>query len=80
MATATTPKSNHSPSDTIHHIGETAGLIWHALQESGPLSLTKLAKEVDAPKDVILLAIGWLAREDKIDLVENSKGRTISLR
>jgi hypothetical protein len=27
-----------------------------------------------------LLAIGWLAREDKIDLVENSKGRTISLR
>jgi hypothetical protein len=64
----------------LDQIGDTAGLIWHQLNENGPLTLTQLAKDVDAPRDVILQAIGWLAREDKI-VVEDSRGKkSIALR
>jgi hypothetical protein len=62
------------------HIGETAGLVWRALTDRGPMSLTRLVKAVDAPRDVVMQAVGWLAREDKIDLEETSRGRIITLR
>jgi predicted ArsR family transcriptional regulator len=71
MATAPSPTS-------IEQIGETAGLVWRALSENGPLSLAKLAKEVDVPKELVLQAIGWLAREDKIH-IEDGRTKIISL-
>jgi len=60
-------------------IGETAGDIWHRLDEQGPMSVAKLVKACDVPRDVVMQAIGWLAREDKICLEETSRGRMISL-
>ena len=63
----------------VSQIGEAAGEVWKALAEQGPLSTARLIKEVDAPRDVVMQAIGWLAREDKIE-IEDSKARTISLR
>jgi hypothetical protein len=63
----------------ISQIGETAGAIWKSLAEQGPLSMSRIIKEVDAPRDVVMQAIGWLAREDKIE-IEDSKAHTISLR
>jgi DNA-binding GntR family transcriptional regulator len=60
----------------LDQIGDTAGLIWHQLNENGPLTLTQLAKDVDAPRDVILEAIGWLAREDKV-VLEDARGKKI---
>ena len=47
----------------VDQIGETAGRVWHCLHESGPMSLSKLVKNVEAPRDVVLQAVGWLARE-----------------
>lgn len=63
----------------IVQIGETAGLIWRALSERGPLSTAKLVKEVDAPRDLVMQALGWLAREDKIQ-IDDSRSRLVSLR
>lgn len=60
-------------------IGETAGAIWRALSDKGPLSTARLVKEVDAPRDVVMQALGWLAREDKID-IDDSRSKTVSLR
>jgi len=74
MATAT---STICP---IEQIGDTAGVIWHTLKDNGPLSLPKLAKAADAPRDVVMQAVGWLAREGKIDIDENSRSRVVSLR
>ncbi|MEX0677776.1 MAG: winged helix-turn-helix domain-containing protein [Pirellulales bacterium] len=72
---------------TAHHyscvdqIGDTAGLIWQHIHESGPLTLTQLTKDIDAPRDVILQAIGWLAREDKLAIDEEGRNKkTLSLR
>ena len=73
MATVTT-------SCCIHQVGETAGQIWHILDVEGPQSLAKLAKQVDVPRDVTMLAVGWLAHEEKIDIEESNRGRVVSLR
>nr|MBC8869778.1 winged helix-turn-helix domain-containing protein [Planctomycetota bacterium] len=57
-----------------------AGLVWQTLNGREPLSLTKLVELVDAPRDTVMQAIGWLAREDKISIEKTSRGRIISLR
>lgn len=64
----------------VQQIGETAGEIWKVLSLKGPLSLAKLAKEVDAPRDMIMQGVGWLAREDKINIDEEVRSRVVSLK
>lgn len=65
----------------LDQIGDTAGLIWHHLNESGPRTLTQLAKDIDAPRDVIMQAVGWLAREDKLSIDEEARNKkVVSLR
>ena len=59
----------------LEQIGDTAGAIWHYLDENGPRSLTQLIKDVDAPRDTIMQGIGWLAREDKLSIDEDARGR-----
>jgi hypothetical protein len=73
MATAT-------PASCLAEIGETAGAVWRLLDKKGPLTLAKLVKDIDLPRDTIMQALGWLAREDKIDIEENGRTRTVSLR
>lgn len=73
MATAMTQ-------DCITQIGEMAGVVWHVLDEHGPQSLAKLVKQIDAPRDSVMQALGWLAREEKISIEETSRGKIVSLR
>jgi hypothetical protein len=64
----------------IHQIGETAGILWHILNDEGPQSLTKLIKKVDAPRDLVMQALGWLACEQKIDFQDQKRTRVVFLR
>ena len=68
-----------SPTDCVAQIGDTAGLVWRLLAVNGPMTLTKLAKDIDAPRDVAMQAIGWLAREDKVVIEEDRRSRIVSL-
>lgn len=61
-------------------VGETAGKVWHVLDEKGTLTLAKLVKELDAPRDVVMQAIGWLAREEKLEIEDEGRARTVTLR
>lgn len=61
-------------------IGTMAGAIWHALESNGGMTLAKLKKELNAQAPIFDWAIGWLAREDKIDLVQNGRSIQISLK
>ncbi len=61
-------------------VGETAGLVWHLLDQKGEMSLAKLAKEIKAPRDLIMQGVGWLAREGKIDITEKGRRKIIALR
>lgn len=64
----------------VEQIGETAGVVWHLLSDKGSLSMAKLVKETGCPRDLVMLALGWLAREDKIGIDVDSRSPTISLR
>lgn len=63
----------------IVNIGSIAGIIWHYLDESGPVTLTKLAKDIDAPRDTVMQGVGWLAREGKIRFEETPRSKLITL-
>lgn len=60
----------------IDAIGETAGKVWMFLNQHGPANLNQIKKNVRADSNLILQAIGWLAREDK--LVAEKKDRYIT--
>ena len=72
---ATAPSISH-----VALIGETAGAVWTILSENGPLSMAKLVKAVGGPRDVVMQALGWLAREDKISIEEDGRSRIVKLR
>jgi len=68
------------PNACVLEIGETAGLVWNVLNKSGPTSLAKLVKKLGKPRDLTMQALGWLAREEKLDIQEHRNSRIISLR
>lgn len=72
--------SNDAESDSlVAGIGLIAGKIWQTLDAEGPLSLGKLVKKVGVPRDSVMQGLGWLAREDKIRIVEQGRSRIVSL-
>lgn len=60
-------------------IGASAGVIWKVLSEKGPMDLNKLVKAVGEPRDAVMMAIGWLAREDKLFFEENGRKCVVAL-
>ena len=57
----------------IIEIGIIAGDIWHYLDEYGEVALSQLVKEIDKPRDNVLMSLGWLAREGHVllQLIDN---------
>jgi len=55
----------------IETIGNNAGLVWNALNESGKMSTKELKKatKIKAEKD-LYAALGWLAKEGKLVFTE----------
>lgn len=52
----------------ITEIGITAGDIWHYLDKTGNATLDQLVKGTGKPKELVLMSLGWLAREGHITL------------
>ena len=63
----------------VECIGSMAGNIWQFLSLNGPVTVAKLVRELDAPRDLTMQGIGWLAREGKIQFQESSRSRMIML-
>jgi hypothetical protein len=61
-------------------IGEVAGEIWGLLSSGEAQTLAALKKSVNASPDLTAAAIGWLAREDKLEFVTNGRTLKISLK
>lgn len=47
-------------------IGTTAGYIWEYLHAKGETPIAELKKKLKLKDDALFLALGWLAREDKV--------------
>ncbi len=61
--------------------GELAGAIWNALNENGAMSAKDLKKASKAKSEKDLyLGLGWLLREDKINVEGDEKEPVISLK
>lgn len=59
--------------DVNNQVGETAGKIWHALSSAGPLTLAQLKKRVNGSGELLRVGLGWLAREDKVEIIQEKK-------
>jgi hypothetical protein len=64
----------------IQSIGDTAGKVWNFLNEKGEANIFQLIKGVEAGPSLILQAIGWLAREDKLIIVKKGGDITYALK
>ncbi len=64
----------------ITEIGIVAGEIWHYLDAHGEVSLSEMARSIDKSKDIVLMSLGWLAREGHVVLTRVGSDYRISLR
>ncbi len=63
----------------ITEIGIAAGDIWHYLDERGNATLDQLAKGIGKPRELLLMSLGWLAREGHVTLSGPETGYLTSL-
>ncbi len=52
----------------IIQIGIIAGDIWHYLDTNGKEKLSRLILAVGKSRDLVLMSLGWLAREGHVTL------------
>ena len=62
----------------ITKIGENAGLVWGALQ-NGAKDLKALKKATKLKNDELAFALGWLAREGKVNFDEKDGEIVVAL-
>ena len=60
-------------------IGTWAGLIWNALNEVETLGFKQVKKATKLKEKELYAAIGWLAREGKLNIVENAEEKELYL-
>lgn len=62
-------------------IGQSAGQIYNYLADNkGQATFTKLKKDLDLKGNFAELGLGWLAREEKIELAKSGSSLKIKLR
>ena len=71
-----TPKLTFSVED----VGVAAGLIWQLLNGKGEQSMAGIKSEIDGPADLVVAAVGWLAREEKLRIRNSGRSVFVSLR
>jgi hypothetical protein len=61
-------------------IGDAAGRIWQYLNEHGQTTLGQLRQGMKVSDQLLLMGVGWLAREGKISIVRQGRTVKVSLR
>ncbi len=60
-------------------IGTVAGQIWHFLNETGESTPIKIKAQLGLSNTMLYLALGWLSRENKVNIVPCEYTYKISL-
>ncbi|MBF0489213.1 MAG: winged helix-turn-helix domain-containing protein [Candidatus Omnitrophica bacterium] len=58
---------------------EVAGKTWRFLGQNGEYGVSKLAQDLKENEQVVFQALGWLAREDKINYSIKNRRTFVSL-
>ncbi len=66
--------------EMMESVGNTAGKVWHLLDDQGPQTLAQIKKKLGGSGDVVGFALGWLAREDKVDILLEKKSFKVALK
>lgn len=66
--------------DIKDQVGETAGEVWRVLESDGPQTLAQLKKKLNGTSELVNFAVGWLAREDKIEIAQEKRSFRIQLK
>jgi hypothetical protein len=61
-------------------IGFSAGEIYNYLHQNGTTSFAKMKKELDLKGNFADLGLGWLARENKVEIEQKGPAVKVSLR
>ena len=61
-------------------VGEFAGLIWRALEGKNALSQKEIKKATKLKDKEFYLGLGWLLREDKINVTEGEEENYYALK
>lgn len=61
-------------------VGETAGKIWSVLAEEGPQTQKQIKKLAKITDKEFNLGLGWLLREDKLNVEEKASDTVYSLK
>ena len=65
----------------VNKAGEIAGKIWTALNENGKMTCKDLKKAIKAKAEKdMFLGLGWLLREDKVEIEEIEKDINVTLK
>ena len=64
----------------LDNIGNVAGAIWHYLEINNEASVTKLTREIGENQRTVLMGVGWLAREGKLNFEKRKQGIYITLK
>ena len=64
----------------IENAGAFAGRIWTALNETEGLTLKAIKTKTKLKEKELYLGLGWLLREDKINVTEADKVITVELK
>ena len=63
----------------LANIGHIAGVIWHYLEENNEATVTKITREIGETERSVLMGVGWLAREGKLNFNQRKQGTYITL-
>lgn len=58
---------------------EAAGKAWQTLGEKGEANIDQLSKIINEKEPIVYQALGWLAREDKINYTTKNNRTFVSL-
>ena len=64
----------------ITRIGIVAGEIWHYLDKHGEVVLSEIICSLPREKELILMSVGWLAREGHVVLEKKDSDFRVFLR
>lgn len=68
------------PSLDEESIGYAAGEVWNILHAGGPQTIAAIKKVATVSGDAVVMAIGWLAREGKLQFDASGRSVKVSLR
>jgi hypothetical protein len=60
-------------------IGEMAGKVWNILGKKGRVDISKFPQILKEKGEIVYQALGWLAREDKIEFHKKEGRNFVSL-